>query len=176
MSRCLRFRSGREEEACVSMTMSLSTQVVKTLKCWRRPDFNRGGGWSTFGCGPGRIAIALIDAEWKGSYLGIEVKSRHVDWATTEITSRFPDYRFIKVDAPNARYNPSGLSPRTLPVQSNSADMICAFSVFSHMLSVDTAAYLGEFQTRPHSRGAGLSHLLHGGRRARRNRESKLAG
>ena len=105
-------------------------------------------GWRLvdFGCGPGRIAIALIDAGWKGSYLGIEVKSRHVDWATREITSRFPDYRFIKVDAPNARYNPSGLSPRTLPVQSNSADMICAFSVFSHMLGVDTAAYLGEFR------------------------------
>ena len=47
----------------------------------------------TSGCGPGRLAIGLIASEWSGTYLGIEVKDRHVQWATTEITSRFPDYR-----------------------------------------------------------------------------------
>ena len=99
-----------------------------------------------FGCGPGRLAIGLIASEWSGTYLGIEVKDRHVQWATTEITSRFPDYRFVRVDAANERYNPGGAETRTLPVEDGSVDLIAAFSVFTHMLSDDTKTYLEEFR------------------------------
>lgn len=48
------------------------------------------------------------------------------------------------MNAANARYNPHGSEPRRLPVAADSADMVCAFSVFSHMLSDDTIAYLAE--------------------------------
>jgi cyclopropane fatty-acyl-phospholipid synthase-like methyltransferase len=99
-----------------------------------------------FGCGPGRVAIGLIASEWSGSYLGVEVQNRHVSWATSDITSRFPDFRFVWVDASNDRYNPDGSEPNRLPVDDAWVDLICAFSVFSHMLSDQTAAYLSEFR------------------------------
>ena len=54
------------------------------------------------------------------------------------ITSRFPDYRFVHVDAANDRYNPGGAETRYLPVEDGSVDLIAAFSVFTHMLSDDT--------------------------------------
>jgi len=69
-----------------------------------------------------------------------------VRWASAEITSRYPDFQFVRVNAANARYNPSGSEPPRLPVDDGSADMICAFSVFSHMLSDDTTIYLREFR------------------------------
>jgi SAM-dependent methyltransferase len=74
------------------------------------------------------------------------VKERHVQWATNEITSRFPDFQFIHVDAANERYNPDGSHAPSLPSPDNSVDLIAAFSVFTHMLSDDTKAYLKEFR------------------------------
>lgn len=99
-----------------------------------------------FGCGPGRVAIGLIDTGWSGPYLGIEVNERHVRWATSEITARFSDFEFLRIDAANDRYNPDGGEARRLPVPDGSIDVICAFSVFSHMLSEETATYLAEFR------------------------------
>jgi SAM-dependent methyltransferase len=99
-----------------------------------------------FGSGPGRVAIGLIAAGWSGEYLGVEVNGRHVRWAEAEISPRFPRFRFVQVDAPNARYNPRGADTRRLPVESGSIDFICAFSVFTHMLGDDVAAYLGEMR------------------------------
>lgn len=99
-----------------------------------------------FGCGPGRLAIGLIARGWEGSYLGVEVKARHVEWADRQITSRFPDFRFARVDAANPRYNPTGAESPRLPAGDATFDMVCAFSVFSHMLSDDTAAHLAEIR------------------------------
>jgi SAM-dependent methyltransferase len=99
-----------------------------------------------FGCGPGRLAFGLMATGWSGSYVGVEVKERHVQWATSAITPRFPDFRFVHVDAANDRYNPAGSDARKLPVDDGSVDMIAAFSVFTHMLSDDTTTYLREFR------------------------------
>jgi SAM-dependent methyltransferase len=106
-----------------------------------------------FGCGPGRLAIGLIASGWAGSYLGVETKAVHVSWATEEITSRFPNFEFVRVDAANARYNPVGADERRLPVDDGSIDMLCAFSVFSHMLSDDTRTYLAEIRRVLHPDG-----------------------
>ena len=99
-----------------------------------------------FGCGPGRLAIGLIRSGWIGSYLGVEVNEAQVRWTSAEITSRFPEFRFVRVDAANARYNPRGSETPRVPVDNESVDMICAFSVFTHMLSDDTVTYLREFR------------------------------
>jgi cyclopropane fatty-acyl-phospholipid synthase-like methyltransferase len=99
-----------------------------------------------FGCGPGRLAIGLIASGWRGSYLGVDVKDPQIGWANTQIRTRFPDFGFIRVDAANARYNPQGSEAHKLPVEDGAVDFICALSVFSHMLSDDTATYLGEFR------------------------------
>jgi SAM-dependent methyltransferase len=96
------------------------------------------------GCGPGRLAIGLIVSGWSGSYLGVEVEESQVRWASSEITPQFPDFKFVRVDAASARYNPKGSAARTLPVDDGSADMVCALSVFSHMLPEEIGGYLGE--------------------------------
>lgn len=101
-----------------------------------------GAKFVDFGCGPGRLAIGLIVSGWEGSYFGVEVKDRHVRWATANITRHFPNFEFLRVDAANARYNPEGSEPRRFPVEDESVDFLCAFSVFSHLLSDDTKAYL----------------------------------
>lgn len=99
-----------------------------------------------FGCGPGRLAIGLISSGWSGSYLGFEVKEHHVLWASAQLTSRHPDYRFMRVDSPNARYNPAGLAQQELPIEDGSIDFVCAFSVFTHMLGTETETWLTEFR------------------------------
>ena len=74
-----------------------------------------GSRFLDFGCGPGRLAVGLIASGWSGSYSGVEVSQRQVHWATESITSRFPDYRFVHVDAANDRYNPDGSQIPGLP-------------------------------------------------------------
>jgi cyclopropane fatty-acyl-phospholipid synthase-like methyltransferase len=100
-----------------------------------------------FGCGPGRLSVALIASDWyQGSYVGVDVKQVHVDWCNDQIASRHPSYRFSKMDAANDRYNPSGLSTRQIPVDSESRDVVCAWSVFSHMGGEETFDYLREIR------------------------------
>ncbi len=90
--------------------------------------------------------MGLIASGWSGSYLGVEVSQPQVHWATESITSRFPDFRFVHVDAANDRYNPDGSQIPGLPSEDDSVDLVAAFSVFTHMLSDDTKAYLREFR------------------------------
>jgi len=99
-----------------------------------------------FGCGPGRLAVGLIASGWSGTYLGVEVNQRHVHWATESITSHFPHFRFVHVDAANDRYNPAGSQTPSLPSEDASIDLIAAFSVFTHMVSDDIKTYLEEFR------------------------------
>lgn len=105
----------------------------------------RGMRLIDLGSGPGRLALGLIASAWSGEYLGVEVNGRQAKWANSHITSRWPEFRFVRVDAPNARYNPDGSDVHRLPVANETVDFICAFSVFSHMTSDETSAYLSEF-------------------------------
>lgn len=104
--------------------------------------------WSSvvdLGCGPGRLAIGLLSSFWfHGSYLGVEVQRRHVEWCSDHLTSRFPGFKFAHVDALNERYNPQGSNERRLPISDGSCDVFYAFSVFTHMRGVEVEAYLHE--------------------------------
>jgi SAM-dependent methyltransferase len=98
-----------------------------------------------FGCGAGRFAYGLIETDWfGGSYLGIEVQQRHVDWCTANITAYDPSYRFVHLNSHNERYNPSGRQSSDIPVQDRTVDLFYAYSVFSHMRSGDVSRYLAE--------------------------------
>ncbi|WP_299034361.1 class I SAM-dependent methyltransferase [uncultured Pseudokineococcus sp.] len=94
-----------------------------------------------WGCGAGRLAVGLraTGAEF-GSYLGVDVQADHVAWAQANLaTDRIS---FVRVDDPNARYNPGGTAVRDLPAEDASVDVLHAYSVFSHMTADDTARYL----------------------------------
>lgn len=79
------------------------------------------------GCGAGRLAAHL--AGWfHGSYLGTDVVQTLLDYAA-EACGR-QDWRFEKV---------TGL---TVPTASDSVDMVCAFSVFTHLRHEESYVYM----------------------------------
>lgn len=79
------------------------------------------------GCGSGRLAVHLAD--WlRGPYLGIDVVQALLDQAAR--LCKRPDWRFERV---------SGLS---VPVDSGSVDMACAFSVFTHLRHEESYLYM----------------------------------
>ena len=81
------------------------------------------------GCGSGRLSVQL--AEWlQGAYLGTDVVQALLDQAIA-ITRR-PEWRFQRV---------TGL---TIPAADSSADMVCAFSVFTHLLHEESYKYMEE--------------------------------
>jgi SAM-dependent methyltransferase len=79
------------------------------------------------GCGSGRLAVQLQD--WlKGPYLGTDVVQALLDHASTLASA--PNMRFQRV---------TGLS---VPAGDDSADMVCAFSVFTHLLHEQSFVYM----------------------------------
>jgi SAM-dependent methyltransferase len=100
------------------------------------------------GCGPGRTAVPLttyLTAE--GGYEGFDVSEGAIRWATEEITSRYPNFRFTYADVFNGGYNPTGaIKPTdyTFPWASDRFDVVVLYSVFTHMLPDDLDHYLAE--------------------------------
>jgi len=82
------------------------------------------------GCGSGRLAHAL-GKEFKIDYTGIDIVQSLLDYAKTKSPS---NYRFIL----NRNL--------TLPVKTGTADIICAFSVFTHLLHAESYIYLEEMR------------------------------
>jgi SAM-dependent methyltransferase len=99
------------------------------------------------GCGAGRIAIPLTSFLTSGSYEGFDVSVPMIEWCRSEITPRFPSFRFQVADLYSKRYNPSGTaraSEYRFPFDDGGFDFIYLTSVFTHMLPVDVERYLSE--------------------------------
>ncbi len=102
------------------------------------------------GCGSGRIALGILDrvGEIRG-YRGVDVNKRFLRWAWRHITPEHPNFQFIHLNAKNDYYNPEGErmdNDFMLPFGECEFDIICLFSVFTHMLTDDVRTYLKEFQ------------------------------
>lgn len=98
------------------------------------------------GCGSGRLAHALLRHHWVGWYFGTEVVQAFVDYAeqTTrdDPTPRHIVFRWRCTD---------GLSI-TRPDEDR-ADLICFFSVFTHLKPEESYAYLAEAKAALGARG-----------------------
>lgn len=105
------------------------------------------------GCGAGRLAIALLERAFSVSYTGIDVQSPPIRWGSRHITTLVPNYTFIAVDAPNPRYNPGGTAPTQWPLEENSADLVYAYSVFSHMTTREVSFQFEEAARVLHTKG-----------------------
>jgi SAM-dependent methyltransferase len=81
------------------------------------------------GCGYGRLAENLVDFLSSGTYLGVDVVPKLIDYARNNTSSS--DKIKFEVGA--------GLE---LPPLSEKADIISVFSVFTHMLHEDSYVYL----------------------------------
>src|SRR5688572_2504534 len=71
------------------------------------------------GCGSGRLAIPLSKTH-QGSYLGTDVVPDLIEFARASCSR--PDWRFEVVDR------------LRIPARDQSADMVCFFSVLTHLL------------------------------------------
>jgi 2-polyprenyl-3-methyl-5-hydroxy-6-metoxy-1,4-benzoquinol methylase len=80
------------------------------------------------GCGSGRLATALRDLPL--DYLGTDVVQKLLDYAKTKTPANFRFLRHTEL---------------TVPAETDSVDMICAFSVFTHLQHTETYLYLTDF-------------------------------
>jgi ubiquinone/menaquinone biosynthesis C-methylase UbiE len=100
------------------------------------------------GCGVGRMTVPLTQyLNEKGSYEGFDIWAGGINWATKNITPKFPNFHFRFVDVQNKRYNPKGKLRATefkFPYQNESFNFVFLTSVFTHMLPKDLENYLSE--------------------------------
>lgn len=81
------------------------------------------------GCGSGRLAVALVNF-LTGKFIGTDILDEALAYAR-ERTKR-PDWEFIETFEP------------IIPAQNQSADFVCFFSVFTHLLDEDIYRFLAE--------------------------------
>lgn len=100
------------------------------------------------GCGCCRMALPLLDyLKPPGCYDGIDIHKADIDWATTHVTNRWPNFRFHHADIHNLAYNPGAtLRPEDyrLPFDDNTFDFAFLTSVFTHMLPAGMRNYMAE--------------------------------
>jgi SAM-dependent methyltransferase len=100
------------------------------------------------GSGIGRKTIPLTQfLTGAGSYDGIDVNAAGVEWCRQRITPRFPNFRFQRIDAANALYNPGGAGRAAevrFPFPDASFTFVTLGSVFTHMMPRDVEHYLSE--------------------------------
>lgn len=100
------------------------------------------------GSGIGRHTLPLTKyLNKKGAYEGFEIVKAGVKWCNSNITSRFPNFRFKLVDIHNGSYNPKGkVMPEkfVFPYPDNTFDVVLALSVFTHMTPPGVRHYLKE--------------------------------
>jgi cyclopropane fatty-acyl-phospholipid synthase-like methyltransferase len=106
-------------------------EVAVLYKCGLKPDHTL----VDFGCGTGRLAIKLIPTLAGGHYVGIEIARNILDRAERNIAEACPEPPCEVTWIHNG-------DRRTFPLAADSVDMICAFSVFTHMEHEDSYAYL----------------------------------
>jgi SAM-dependent methyltransferase len=107
-----------------------------------------GSNMLDIGSGTGRLAGPLTRLITPpGGYDGLEIVERGVRWCSTKITPEYPHFRFTHANIFNAEYNPGGTvkaAEYVLPYDDASFDVVCLFSVFTHMLTADVERYVTE--------------------------------
>ena len=101
-----------------------------------------------FGCGCGRIARQLIQQQPPPQrYLGIDLHPEMVAWCQANLTPAAPNFTFVHHDVFHESFNPGSNERRSgsLPASDESATLLIAHSVFTHILQDDVEHYLHEF-------------------------------
>jgi SAM-dependent methyltransferase len=100
------------------------------------------------GCGVGRVAIPLAGLlSPEGSYQGFDPLPWAIDWCQREISSRYPNFSFWHADVFSGEYYPEGAAqPQDFrfPYDGDQFDVVCANSLFTHMLPAGLERYLSE--------------------------------
>ncbi len=116
------------------------------------------------GCGIGVMASRLTSYLGpNGAYAGFDIVRAGIDWATKNISSRFPHFEFAHVDVYNKHYNPKGtLSPSSFrfPHEDGSFDLVFLKSVFTHLLPDAMQNYIAEIRRVLKPTGSALATLF----------------
>ena len=86
------------------------------------------------GCGVGRLAVHVIPTLQGGSYIGIDISDTMLKRAKARIAQAVPN--------PGCRVTWLKQTTPQFNLPENSVDMMCAFSVFTHMEHEDSYRYL----------------------------------
>jgi SAM-dependent methyltransferase len=97
------------------------------------------------GCGSGRLAQRL-ESRFAGNYVGSDVVEELIAYARER--SNRPEWRFELTGSP------------TIPVEDETADMICFFSVFTHLPHEAIFAYLADARRALRPGGAVVASFL----------------
>lgn len=87
-----------------------------------------------FGCGNGRLAIHAIPSLTEGRYIGTDISKTFLQRADERIRASLPRV--------SCQINLLHQNSARFPVADQSVDMMCAFSVFTHVEHEDTYHYL----------------------------------
>lgn len=102
------------------------------------------------GCGSGRLAIGILNRIGNIQlYQGVDVDKKSIQWCNRYISKNRSNYKFLKLDVFNSRYNPTGKKINDgfqFPFENQKFDIAYLYSVFSHMIDEDIKLYLREFQ------------------------------
>jgi SAM-dependent methyltransferase len=100
------------------------------------------------GCGPGRLAIGIVaELGNVARYTGVDVYGPAVDWCQRHLAPLHSNFRFVRIDDENERYNPKGKAKNSpLPVADASVDVINLYSVFSHLTYGNIVKSLAEMR------------------------------
>jgi SAM-dependent methyltransferase len=99
------------------------------------------------GCGIGRMALPLTQYLEAGSYDGVDIVGEGIDWCTRNITSRYENFRFHRLDLAHAIYNPGGKQATKdlrLPFKDAAFDFVFMTSVVPHLHADEVRAYARE--------------------------------
>jgi SAM-dependent methyltransferase len=105
------------------------------------------------GCGVKLTQALVNDGLPIGSYTGIDVSAPVIGFLRSSVED--PRFTFHHVDFHNARYNPTGLEmtpDAVLPVERADFDLICAFSLVTHLAPDDTKSILAISARYAHDR------------------------
>jgi SAM-dependent methyltransferase len=100
-----------------------------------------------FGCGCGRVARQLLQQRSRPRrYLGIDQHLGMIEWCRENLGPRAPGFEFVHHDVFNYHFNPGSGKPEVLPfpAEAESATLINAFSVFTHLTQSQADYYLTE--------------------------------
>ena len=102
------------------------------------------------GCGPGRLAIGILNRVGQVQYYhGVDIVRKRIRWCQRHIARQHSSFHFTHIDIHNPRYNLGGKpmdADFQFPFSDQQFDIIYLYSVFSHMVIDEVQAYVREFQ------------------------------
>jgi SAM-dependent methyltransferase len=122
----------------------ISTALAAVQLLQQHAGLKNGSKLLDFGCGIGRLANGLDRTELQVSYWGVDIREESIAWCLQNMVRE--GFKFSLSNAQNERYRPKGSKRWVIDIVDETFDVIYAHSVYSHMLSDSTLAYLREFK------------------------------